>query len=142
MPQTLINMNPILKNILAVVAGIVIGAAVNMLIISISGSLVPLPEGVDPNDMESIKANMHRYETMHFIMPFLAHALGTLVGAFVAAKIAANRKRIFALLIGGVFLIGGIMMVVELPSPTWFNALDLVVAYFPMGWLGFILAKK
>lgn len=135
-------MNPILKNILAVVAGIVIGAAVNMLIISISGSLVPLPEGVDPNDMESIKANMHRYETMHFIMPFLAHALGTLVGAFVAAKIAANRKRIFALLIGGVFLIGGIMMVVELPSPTWFNALDLVVAYFPMGWLGFILAKK
>ncbi|MGB0979312.1 MAG: hypothetical protein ACPGVV_07945 [Croceimicrobium sp.] len=135
-------MNPILKNILAVVAGIVIGAAVNMLIISISGSLVPLPEGVDPNDMESIKANMHRYETMHFIMPFLAHALGTLVGAFVAAKIAANRKRIFALLIGGVFLIGGIMMVVELPSPAWFNALDLVVAYFPMGWLGFILAKK
>ncbi|MCR9155442.1 MAG: hypothetical protein NXI09_15165 [Bacteroidetes bacterium] len=135
-------MNPILKNILAVVAGIVIGAAVNMLIISISGSLVPLPEGVDPNDMESIKANMHRYETMHFIMPFLAHALGTLVGAFVAAKIAANRKRIFALLIGGVFLIGGIMMVVELPSPAWFNALDLVVAYFPMGWLGFLLAKK
>jgi len=135
-------MNPILKNILAVVAGILIGATVNMLIISISGSLVPLPEGVDPNDMASIKANMHRYDTMHFIMPFLAHALGTLAGAFLAAKIAANRKRIFALLIGGVFLIGGIMMVMELPSPAWFNALDLVVAYFPMGWLGFLLAKK
>lgn len=135
-------MNAILRNILAVLAGLVLGGALNMFIISISGDIVPLPEGVDPNDVESIKANMHRYGTMHFIMPFLAHALGTLLGAFVTAKIAFNRKRGLALLIGALFFLGGLSLVLALPSPPWFNALDLVVAYLPMAWLGFILAKR
>lgn len=135
-------MNPILRNILAVVAGLVIGALINSGIIAISGSIVPLPEGVDPNDIESIKANIHRYSTMHFIMPFLAHAIGTLAGAFICAKIAASKKLILSLIIGVFFLLGGIMMVTMLPSPAWFNALDLVVAYLPMAWLGFILGKK
>lgn len=135
-------MNPILRNILAVVAGLVIGVLINSGIIAISGSIVPLPEGVDPNDIESIKANIHRYSTMHFIMPFLAHAIGTLAGAFICAKIAASKKLILSLIIGVFFLLGGIMMVTMLPSPAWFNALDLVVAYLPMAWLGFILGKK
>lgn len=135
-------MNAVLRNILAVLAGLVLGGALNMFIVSISGEIVPLPEGVDPNDIESIKANMHRYETMHFIMPFLAHALGTFLGAFVTAKLAFNRKRNLALAIGVFFLIGGITMVLALPSPPWFNALDLVVAYLPMAWFGFILAKR
>ncbi|PKP16502.1 MAG: hypothetical protein CVU07_06700, partial [Bacteroidetes bacterium HGW-Bacteroidetes-23] len=34
-------MSPILKNILAVVVGIVVGSIVNMAIISISGSIIP-----------------------------------------------------------------------------------------------------
>ena len=135
-------MNAVFRNTLAVLAGLVFGGALNMFIVSTSGEIVPFPEGVDPNEFESIKANMHRYETMHFIMPFLAHALGTFLGAFVTAKLAFNRKRNLALAIGVFFLIRGITMVLALPSPPWFNALDLVVAYLPMAWLGFILAKR
>jgi len=36
-------MNPIIKNILAVLAGVVLGSAVNMGIIMISGSIIPPP---------------------------------------------------------------------------------------------------
>ena len=43
----------------------------------------------------------------NFVFPFLAHALGTLAGAFVAAKIAASHKMRFALAIGFLFLLGG-----------------------------------
>ncbi len=110
-------MNPILRNILAVVAGIVIGGAVNMGIIMLFGHIIAPPDGVDPSDMESIKSNMHLYQPKHFISPFLAHALGTLVGAFTAAKMAISNHKLMALSIGGVFLIGGIMMIVQLPSP-------------------------
>jgi hypothetical protein len=62
-------MNPIIRNVLAVIAGIVIGGIVNGLIVAFGGNLVPPPEGVNPNDMESIKANMHLYEVKHFMMP-------------------------------------------------------------------------
>jgi hypothetical protein len=74
-------------------------------------------------------------------MPFLAHALGTFVGAFIAAKIAATSKMIIAIAIGIVFMIGGIMMVMMLPSPLWFDATDLVLAYIPMAYLGAKLAR-
>jgi len=130
-------MNPILRNILAVIAGIVVGGFVNMALISLSASIIPPPDGVNPEDMESIKANMHLYEAKHFIMPFLAHALGSLAGAIVAALIAASHKMKIAIGIGAFYLLGGIVAVAMLPgSPIWFIALDLIMAYIPMGWLG------
>ena len=129
-------MNPILRNILSLLAGLVVGSIVNMGIVMISGSVIPLPEGVDPGDMESLKANMHLFEAKHFIMPFLAHALGTLVGAFIAAKFALGSKMKWALGVGVFFLIGGIMSMNMLPAPGWFSALDLLVAYLPMAWIG------
>jgi len=107
----------------------------------IGGELIPPPAGVDVTDMESLKSGMHLFEAKHFLFPFLAHALGTLVGAFVAAKLAVSQKMKFALGIGAFFLIGGIVNVFMLPSPTWFTILDLVGAYIPMGWLGGNLAE-
>ena len=129
-------MNPIVRNILAVIAGIVVCMLVNGGIISLSGSIIPPPVGMNVNDMESIRANAHLFEPKHFIMPFLAHALGSLIGAFVAAMIAASRKMTFALVIGIVHLLGGIAASFMIPAPAWFIALDLIVAYIPMAWLG------
>lgn len=131
-----------LKNILAVVLALVLGGSVNMGLIMVSGSIIPPPEGIDPTNMESLKASMHLFEAKHFIFPFLAHALGTLVGAFIAAKVASSRKMTFALVIGGFFMLGGITNAFLLPAPIWFIALDIVLAYLPMAWLGGKLGTK
>ena len=128
-------MNPTLRNVLAVIAGAVIGMMVNGSIIKISGSIIPYPEGVDVNIFENLKANMHRFEPRHFIMPFLAHAIGTFVGALITALIAATYKMKFALVIGLLSMIGGISAVYMLPAPTWFDIIDLVGAYIPMAWM-------
>ena len=135
-------MNPIIKNILAVIAGGILGSAVNMGIIMISGSIIPPPDGADVTTMEGLKASMHLFQPKHFILPFLAHALGTFTGAFLAALIAATHKMKFALSIGILFLMGGIANTFMLPSPTWFTVLDLMGAYIPMGYLAGILVVK
>jgi len=135
-------MNSTLKNILAVIAGVIVGMVVNMGIIMISGSIIPIPEGVDNTTTEGLKAGMHLFEAKHFIMPFLAHALGTFAGALVAAKLATNHKIKFAIAIGVFFLLGGIASVFMLPSPAWFTALDLSLAYIPMGCLAGKLATN
>jgi len=127
-------MNPVLRNILAVIAGVVVGSGVNMGIIMISGSVIPPPAGADVTTTEGLKASMHLFEAQHFLMPFLAHALGTLAGALVAATFAASHKMKFALGIAVFFLAGGIASVFMLPSPVWFAAVDLVLAYIPMGY--------
>lgn len=135
-------MNPILKNILAVIAGAIFGSVVNMGIIMASGSIIPPPEGADVTTMEGLKSTMHLFQPKHFVFPFLAHGLGTLTGAFLAALIAATHKMKLALVIGCLFLIGGIANVFMLPSPVWYTVLDLAVAYIPMAWVGGKLSQE
>ena len=89
-------MNATLKNILAVIVGLIIGSIVNMGIIMISSSVIPPPNGADVTTMEGLKEVLHLFEPKHFLFPFLAHALGTLVGAIVASKIAKTKKKTMA----------------------------------------------
>lgn len=135
-------MNKTVRNILAVIAGVVVGSLVNMGIIMVSGSIIPPPEGVDSTTVEGLKAGIHLFQPKHFLFPFLAHALGTFVGALVTAFIAKNRKLLFAMIIGVFFLAGGIGNVLMLPSPLWFTLVDLIGAYLPMAFLAAWIAKS
>lgn len=134
-------MNPIIKNILAVVAGWIGGSIINMGLIQTGHMLIPM-EGVDINDMDALAAVMPTLSFEYFIFPFLAHALGTLVGAVIAGLIAANNKMKFSLVIGGLFLLGGIIVNYMLPGPIWFAFTDIIIAYIPMAWLGGNIAMR
>lgn len=128
-------MNPIFKNTLAVIVGLFVGSIANMSIILMSSSVIPPPNGADITTMEGLKATMHLFEPKHFIFPFLAHAIGTFAGAATTALIAANNKTRLALVIGAFFLLGGIVNVCTLPSPIWYNIIDVVFAYLPFAYL-------
>lgn len=132
----------LLRNVLAVLAGLAIGGAINMAIITASPSVIPPPAGVDVTNAESLKASIHLFQPRHFVMPFLAHALGTLAGAIVAFLIAATHRARLAYVIGVVFLVGGIAAAYMIPAPAWFIALDLIVAYIPMAWLGIHIGTR
>ena len=64
-------MNPILRNILAVVAGWIGGSIVNMGLIKMSHILLPI-EGVDVNDMAAFAEVMPTLEPKYFLFPFVA----------------------------------------------------------------------
>ena len=130
-------MNPILRNTLAVIACVIFGGVINAGLVSFLGGMVDLPPGVDPNNLEDIKNNIHLYSTNAMLAPFAAHAIGTLSGAFMAARLAVSRHMILAMFIGVFFLLGGLGMVAMIPNtPTWFKLLDLLGAYFPMAFIG------
>ncbi len=134
-------MNPILRNILAIVVGWFGGSLINMGLIKV-GHLVKPIEGLDPNDIDALAEIMPTLDYQYYIFPFLAHALGTFVGAFIAGWIAASHKMSFALAIGILFLIGGIMINFMISGPMWFTITDIVLAYIPMAWIGGKLALK
>ena len=136
------TIKPVVKNILAVIIGIVIGGIVNMLLVNIGPSVIPLPHGADVSTMDKLSESMKLFSPVNFIFPFLAHALGTLVGAYIAAKFSASNHVKLAMLIGIFFLIGGIAAVNMLGGPMWFNITDLVLAYIPMAFLGAALAGR
>ncbi len=134
-------MNPIIRNILAVILGWASGSLVNMWLIQTGHKIYPI-EGLDPNDMDALANIMPTLSFEYFIFPFLAHALGTLVGGIVAYKIAANYKMKFALAVGVLFFIGGVLVNYLIPGPIWFAATDILVAYIPMAWIGGKIGEK
>ena len=130
------------RSILAVMAGVLVGGIVNMGIVMVGPMIVPLPAGADMTTAEGITAAMPMLEAKHFIAPFLAHALGSLTGAAVAALISISHKFAVAMIVGVITLVGGILAATMIPAPIWFIALDLIVAYLPMAWIGWKLAAR
>lgn len=130
-------MNPALKNFLAVISGLLLGGILNMALVIVGGNLVPAPYGADVTSAEGLKASIHLFRPVNFLFPFLAHALGTLIGSAVAAYFATpKKKRKMGMLVGLFFMAGGLINVFMLPSPLWFNLTDLIFAYLPMSLLG------
>ena len=93
-------MNTIFKNILVVLGCCLLGMVVNMGLIITGNQLIPFADSVSPMD-----ATM--WEIKYFLFPFFAHAMGTLSGAYIAAKFAASYHMILAICIGIFFLLGG-----------------------------------
>ena len=131
----------ILRGILAVVLGMVVGSVVNMALVMAGGHVIAPPAGADLTTAAGLQAAMPLLQLRHFVFPFLAHALGTLVGAFVATKVASGGKRVAALVVTALFFVGGIAAARMIPAPAWFIVVDLAAAYFPFGWLGYVLAR-
>ena len=132
----------LLRNVIAIVVGVAFGGAVNMALVMLGPSIVPPPAGVDASDAASLAAKIHLFEPRHFLMPFLAHALGTFAGALAAYLIAASARAALAWVIGAVFLCGGIAASFMIPAPGWFIALDLLLAYLPMAGLAIRLGAQ
>jgi hypothetical protein len=84
-------MKRVFQMLLALVLGLLAGSAVNMGLVLLGAQWVPAPAGADVSTMEGLRAAMPRFGPLNFLFPFLAHALGTLVGAWVAALLAPGR---------------------------------------------------
>lgn len=131
----------IFKTILAIVTGIIAGSVVNAAIIFLGNAIFGSPEGMILWDEESVKAHADQLTTANYVCTFLAHQLGTLVGAFVAATIAPFRKLIFALIVGIWFLGSGIYAASVITAPIWFKIADIVL-YLPIAFIGGNLKAK
>jgi hypothetical protein len=133
-------MTPSIRNILATIVGLLLGSLLNMQIITYSDAIIALPEGVDP--MKLTPEVLAKLPFKNFIPIFLAHALGTLLAAFVACKLAISRRYRIAIIVGAFFLLGGILASFMIKPPLWYIAVDLLFAYFPFAFLGKKLAGK
>ena len=132
----------IVRNILGFIVGLFAGGIVNMGIILAGSKVISPPPGVDVNDVASIAAAMPLFGPKDFVIPFLAHALGTLAGALIGYLIAASFKNLVAYLVGTLFLAGGIAACFMIPAPLWFMALDLIAAYIPMAFLATLIGRQ
>lgn len=123
-----------LRNVIGFIVGYLVGSVINFGLIM--ANMAMMPSGTDFSTPDGVNASMANLGPINFALVFLAHALGTLVGAWVATLIAVSHRLKIALFIGVLFLLGGIYAAVAINAPLWFEALDIVLAYIPFALLG------
>tara|TARA_R110002072_G_scaffold101524_5_gene223534 strand:- start:5636 stop:6046 length:411 start_codon:yes stop_codon:yes gene_type:complete len=129
-----------IRNILAVLLGIVAGMAANMALIYASLALYPLPEGLDPKDTEAYNGYLESLPATAFVIIMLAHVGQAFVGGWVAAKTGASRPMLLAMIIGVLSLAGGIAAMTIYHGPAWMK-IELPL-YLLVAWLAGTMVCK
>ena len=121
------------RNILAVIAGLFVGMVVNMALVMLNAYvLFPMPPGMNMNDPEQLNAYIATLPTLAFFPVLAAHLGQSFVGGWTAARIGSSRPMLLAMIVGVLSLIGGIMNWMTIDGPTWMMIempLYLVVAW-------------
>jgi hypothetical protein len=132
----------IVRNILAVILGFVIGSVVNVSVLAAGHAIMPPPPGFDGSSMEGVASTIHLLTPVDLLVPFLAHALGPFAGVLVAMFIAASSRKVIAIILAMLFLTGGIVANILIPAPMWYRIIDVVFAYIPMAFLAWKIAGR
>ncbi|MCA8974062.1 MAG: hypothetical protein KDC98_05035 [Planctomycetes bacterium] len=109
-----------IRNIIAVVVGLIVGSIVNMTLVFLNVFvLYPMPEGTDMMDQEQMNAYIATLPQTAFLVTLAAHVGQALVGGWVAARLAPRNAMRPALIVGVLTLLGCILNMQNIELPTW-----------------------
>lgn len=106
-------------NVISVVIGLLTGSMVNMALILVSGTIWPMPAGLDPDLPGAFAEYVASLPTaaMGFIM--FAHLAQAGVGGGVAAGLGRSHRVWLAAAVGLFTVIGSVVNLMVLPAPAW-----------------------
>ena len=130
-----------LRSVLVVLAGLVVGMFVITAVESLIPMVYPLPLGLDPKDPEALAAAFAAMPSGVFLMLMAAWAFGSLTGGVLTARLAAHSPMQHALAVGVIQTVGAVANFVMLPHPAWVIAAGIAV-FVPMALLGGSLGRR
>ena len=119
----------------AVICGVIAGGVFYMGGIVLLWALYPPPEGANMHDPATLNTYIQSLPLSAFLVTLVAHAGGALVGGLVAALIARRSALVLGAIVGGFFLLGGIINAMSIPAPLWVVVIKLI-SYVPCGIVG------
>jgi ABC-type uncharacterized transport system permease subunit len=109
------------------IGGVIVGIIAWFAIVQVGEFVVhklyPPPSGYNMHNMEEIKRYVATLPTPAMVVVLVGQLVGTLVGAFAAAKI--GRGRVPAYVIGALLLVAGVVSTFMIPQPLWFVVVEL-----------------
>lgn len=109
------------------IGGVIVGIVAWIVIVQVGELVVhklyPPPPGYNMRNMEEAKRYVATLPTPAMVVVLAGQLLGTVVGAFAAAKI--GRSRLPAYVVGALLLVAGVVSTFFIPQPLWFVVLEL-----------------
>ena len=130
-----------LRDIGAIVAGLVVAFGVIMGVQMIGHAIWPAPANLDWNETEVVQTYVSQLPFQALMFPIVSYFLGALGGPLIASSIGTARPLIFTGVIGLVLLAATIANLIQIPHPHWFSALA-VAAVLVGAWLAMQLGNR
>lgn len=132
-------MNPKIRVILAVIAGIVAGSII-IFIVQMASPHQP-PADLDITDKTKFAEWVNSLPMSAFLIVLLSYFLGSVAGGWVANKIAAPTYYRPALVAGFGLFVMGLINLITIPHPMWFAIVSSLL-YFLGAWVGGRMVPK
>ncbi len=125
-----------LKNIIAVILGIIGGGLMVGIIQQMSHRRYGSAEGISLEDIEGLTAFIETLPTEAFLFVILAHCTGAFIAGFIASKLSINNHYVLGLIAAFALLLATLVTVFSIPGqPDWVLYLD-PIATLICGWIG------
>jgi len=130
-------MSSMIRSAVAVVTGFLVANLVMVMVVSLNSLLYPeIVKAVESNDPQALGAAVAAPgATGALVVVLAAWVLGSFAGGAVAARIGSHVPFVHALVVGAVFMSGGIANNLAYPPPPWFWAATLF-AFLPAAYAG------
>lgn len=122
-----------MKQLLATIVGFVVAAGTILLFEFFGEMFYPIPEFINTNDLDALKAFIDKIPIGNLIFVAAAHFLGITAGMLITTYVTKS-SLIPGYIVGIAMLIATIINLFIIPHPVWFYFLDVAAAV-----LGFIL---
>ena len=115
-----------MRSILGLIAGLAVAIVTVMLFQWISHTVWPPPEGLNTKDSAALAEHLKVAPLGSLILVVAGYIVGTFDGVFLGCFIGTAKRYIYAVVIGGLVLIGTISTLIMIPHPIWFAASSLI----------------
>jgi hypothetical protein len=127
-------MPPIVRSALSIFLGMISSFFLILAIEMLGGLMIPPPPGLFAPEAETVAEARKLISPAMFAIVLVAWAIGTFIGAGIAARIAPRWKLGHGMIIGVLLLLASINQMGMFPHPTWVWVIGLAeflpVAYF------------
>lgn len=132
-------MSPLVRKLLAIIAGVVVGGIVVALSEAAGHSIYPPPADINLKDPADLQRLMEVMPVQAKILVVLAWFLGAFAGAWTAIRISGMSQT--GWIVGLVFAVLSIMTVMSIPHPIWMTACAILLP-FAAAWLAIRISLK
>ncbi len=129
-----------LRTILGIIAGIIVGVFVVALVEGIGHMIWPPPEG-DLKDPEYLKSIMHEIPFASKMSVIVAWGLGVFVGG-VVARLVSRRYKSAAWVVAAFILGAGVWTMTQIPHPLWMQINAVAVTIFGAVFANMVTKRK
>jgi hypothetical protein len=130
-----------IRNVAAIVGGIVIAFVTVMLVDMLNHTIFPPPDGLDFSDPEAIRPYLDTLPIGAFLLIMASSVVAAFVGTLVASFVGSIQPRNCAIIVGGMVFAATVANFIAIPHPLWL-AVATLLGVIVSAWLAMQLAER